>query len=117
MTQDPRHPEEDEISAKAPGGWQGKIRGYRIADIVLAALVIWGFGLKPYFDSQRENARDAALAKEHSIIAEAQTRMAIAFTEFSYILALPQEQRILLNLDMPQSLRDKLYIDPRRPVK
>lgn len=114
---DPRHGDKEtngtELSGKA-GAFEGKIRGFRIADLVLAVVVIWALAVKPYIDGERERARDEATAKEHAKIADAQEKMAVAFTELSFIITIPPEQRGALNLAMPQSLRDKLYHDPRR---
>ena len=113
---DPRHGDEcsTELEGEAPGGFKGKIRGFRIADLILAVVVVWALAVKPYLDSERDRARDAAIAKEHSTIAEAQEKIAVAFTEFAYIITLEQDRRSALNLSMPQSLREKIYSEPRR---
>lgn len=113
---DPRHGDrsDTELEVKAPGGFNGKIRGFRMADLVLGVIVIWALAVKPYLDGEREKSREEAVAKEHGKIAEAQERMATAFTEFSFIITLGQDQRTALNLTMPQSLRDKIYPEPRR---
>lgn len=113
--EDPRHGDRVEAEGQTPGGWKGKIRGFRIADLVMAVIVIWALAVKPYMDSERDEKREAAISKEHSVIAEAQKDIAVAFTEFSYIISMPQDQRAALNLSMPQSLREKLYDGPRRP--
>ena len=111
--EDPRHGDEDtEASVEGPG-FKSKIRGFRMADVVLAVVVIWALAVKPYFDTQRDNERETAIAKEHAAIAAAQEKIAVAFTEFSYIISMPQEQRSALNLTMPQSLREKLLDLPQ----
>lgn len=109
---DPRHGG-TEFSGKA-GMFEGKIRGFRIADLVMAIIIIWALAVKPYLDSERENKRDIAIAKEHAAIAEAQKEFTSAFNEFSYIILLPADQRQGLNMGMPQSLRDKLFDRPTR---
>lgn len=112
--EDPRHGDEDTEAQVEGPGFKGKIRGFRMADVVLAVVVLWALAVKPYLDSQRDNERETAMAKEHAAIAAAQEKIAVAFTEFSYIIAMPQDQRSALNLTMPQSLRDKVWDNRRR---
>lgn len=115
--EDPRHGNNNglvDAEGEAPGGFKGKIRGFRIADLVMAVIVIWALAVKPYLDAEREDRREQAIAREHKVIAEAQEKMAVAFAEFSYIISMRQERREELNISMPQSLREKLYDSPRR---
>lgn len=98
-------------------GQKARLRGYRSMDVIgifgFLAMCACAFLL---WNDFKQDARAAviATAKEHQELRDSNRQVAVAVAEFAWILTLKQDDREKLNLAMPESLRNRLYEDPRR---
>lgn len=96
-----------------------RTKGYRAIDlvVVLGATALVGLFWLLYVDLKGEvqRTRDQA-TMDHKSLGDVIKESTIAQREQTYVLTLPQGDRERLNLDMPDSLRLRLYGgDVRRP--
>ena len=92
------------------GNIEVEIRGYDIL-LILITLAIGGLGFAAW--EQREGRQTAVsrISIEHTAMIESMRRQEEALAELVYVGSLSAEQRALLKIGMPPSLRKKIVSD------
>lgn len=115
----PEQPEQQPSFDANIAGQSIRTRGYRAVDliIVLGATALCGLFWLLYVDLRVEIKRAQEQGTvEHKALGDVIRDSVLAQREQTYVLTLKQEDRERLNLDMPDSLRLRLYGgDVRRP--
>jgi hypothetical protein len=109
--------ERDSNISVSAGGVTAKYSGKQMAEVIslILLLVVAGFGLLLYTHSSESRAAEEkvvsqmrALEAKQQQTTEAVNANTIAIKELIYVIALPQDRRSELQLDMPDSLRDRV---------
>lgn len=91
-------------------------RGYRFTDLViLIAFIAAGAFIFFAYQDMRQSRSELAVAtkSDHDHIVRSIADLKGSINEQTYVLTLKQEDRERLRLDMPQSLRERIYYPPR----
>lgn len=94
-----------------------RVKGYRFTDllILLAFSGMFGMAWMVYQDMKAAQAQLATkTSADHEHIVRSVADLRDAMSEQTYVLTLNQGDRERLRIEMPRSLREKLY-DDRRP--